>query len=86
MSIWKEIYEYLTYEHYGKRRWRPAAYGLLLTLAVAAGMLLAGGIFALQAPRGARPAPTLPPHLRNPARGRAAGRNGYMVAITHRGR
>ncbi|GBD07777.1 hypothetical protein HRbin22_00003 [Candidatus Thermoflexus japonica] len=61
MSIWKEIYEYLTYEHYGKRRWRPAAYGLLLTLAVAAGMLLAGGIFALQAPRGARPAPTLPP-------------------------
>ncbi|GBD09129.1 hypothetical protein HRbin22_01376 [Candidatus Thermoflexus japonica] len=61
MSIWKEIYEYLTYDYYGKRRWRPAAYGLLLTLAVAAGMLLAGGIFALQAPRGARPAPTLPP-------------------------
>ncbi|MCS7352178.1 MAG: hypothetical protein RMM10_11785 [Anaerolineae bacterium] len=60
--IWKEFYEYLTYDYYGRRRWRPAAYGLLAAVAVILGMMLAAGIFALQAPPAApQPVPTFAP-------------------------
>ncbi|MDW8186125.1 MAG: hypothetical protein RMM07_12820, partial [Anaerolineae bacterium] len=62
MGIWKAFYEYLTYDHYGRRRWRPAAYGLLAAVAVILGMMLAAGIFALQAPPAApQPVPTFAP-------------------------
>ncbi len=60
-SLWKELYEYFTYDHYGKRKPRPAFYGVVLTLLVAAGMFAAAGLLALRAPRGEGPAPTLPP-------------------------
>ncbi len=48
-SLWKELYEYFTYDHYGKRKPRPAFYGVVLTLLVAAGMFAAAGLLALPA-------------------------------------
>ncbi|WP_322798072.1 hypothetical protein [Thermoflexus sp.] len=61
-GIWREFYEYLTYDDYGRRRPRPAVYGLLAAVAVILGMMLAAGIFALQAPPAApQPVPTFAP-------------------------
>ena len=60
--FFKELWWYLTYEHYGKRRLRPATWGLLLTLPLlAAFYLLALGLGQRSALPGERPAPTLPP-------------------------
>jgi hypothetical protein len=58
----KELWWYLTYEHYGRRRLRPATWALLVTLPVlAAFYLLALGLGRRAALPGERPAPTLPP-------------------------
>ncbi len=57
----REVWEYLTYDYYGRRRLRPSTYALMLGFALAGGMLLAGAILARTAPGEPRPAPTLPP-------------------------
>jgi hypothetical protein len=60
--FFKELWWYLTYEHYGRRRLRPATWGLLFTLPLlAAFYLLALGLGQQAALPGERPAPTLPP-------------------------
>ncbi|WP_200808205.1 hypothetical protein, partial [Thermoflexus hugenholtzii] len=60
--FFKELWWYLTYEHYGKRRLRPATWALLFTLPLlAAFYLLALGLGQRSALPGERPAPTLPP-------------------------
>jgi hypothetical protein len=60
--FFKELWWYLTYEHYGRRRLRPATWGLLFTLPLlAAFYLLALGLGQRSALPGERPAPTLPP-------------------------
>jgi hypothetical protein len=60
--FFKELWWYLTYEHYGRRRLRPATWALLFTLPVlAAFYLLALGLGHRAALPGEQPAPTLPP-------------------------
>jgi hypothetical protein len=60
--FFKELWWYLTYEHYGRRRLRPATWGLLFTLPLlAAFYLLALWLGQRSALPGERPAPTLPP-------------------------
>ena len=60
--FFKELWWYLTYEHYGRRRLRPATWGLLFTLPLlAAFYLLALWLGQRAALPGERPAPTLPP-------------------------
>ncbi|MDW8065999.1 MAG: hypothetical protein RMK32_10280, partial [Anaerolineae bacterium] len=61
-AIWKALFEYLTYDRYGRRRPRPAVYGLLAAVVVILGMMLAAGVFALQAPPAVpQPVPTFAP-------------------------
>ncbi|WP_448592640.1 hypothetical protein [Thermoflexus hugenholtzii] len=60
--FFKELWWYLTYEHYGKRRLRPATWALLLALGIlGAFYLLALWLGHQSALPGERPAPTLPP-------------------------
>jgi len=60
--MWKAIWEYLTYERYGRRVLRPGARIALVAAAAALALILLGAAWSWQTARtGARPAPTLPP-------------------------
>ncbi|MCS7352079.1 MAG: hypothetical protein RMM10_11265 [Anaerolineae bacterium] len=61
-GIWREFYEYLTYDDYGRRRPRPAVYRLLAAVGVALGLGAGTALFACQAPPAApQPVPTSTP-------------------------
>jgi hypothetical protein len=60
--MWKAIWEYLTYERYGRRALRPGARIALGAAVVALAVILLGTAWSWRTARtGARPAPTLPP-------------------------
>jgi len=60
--MWKAIWEYLTYERYGRRALRPGARIALGAAVVALALILLGTAWSWRTARtGARPAPTLPP-------------------------
>ncbi|WP_322800337.1 hypothetical protein [Thermoflexus sp.] len=60
-TLIRELWWYLTYDDYGRRRLRPAAYALLLPLGLAAAVFLWAFFQSRQALPAERPAPTLPP-------------------------
>ncbi len=60
-TLIQELWWYLTYDYYGRRRLRPAAYALLLTLGLVAVVFLWAFFQSRQALPAERPAPTLPP-------------------------
>jgi len=60
--MWKAIWEYLTYERYGRRALRPGARIALGAAVAALAVILLGTAWSWRTARtGARPAPTLPP-------------------------
>jgi hypothetical protein len=60
--MWKAIWEYLTYERYGRRALRPGARIALGAAVAALALILLGTAWSWRTARtGARPAPTLPP-------------------------